>query len=596
MASRLSFFSLGFVALGMDNLTAFTSKEFGEVMQCESPKNSFHMEGGDWTFVWNPSPGILWGDLLTSWEKGPRNERYIAFDYTFLSKSFKINNRSEIALEFGVASLPLTLWIQQTYKLTLPLPVATGCNKYWATLGFGGFYVYPWELVVYKSPGFDQAGWPPRHLDAVVKDLAWRIRFKPKVKTMSGEKAEDPQSLQLRLSVYFELRPVFGDEESTTSTTGKTTDTTTTTPKPYVRRRRDWKPDPKDVPLLVVKWCELYVFSRRICNIKVRCLADPHWVCWLKCLGDAATTVTTPSKSYEKMVVDNARVQRSSEMFFQRRRRTLRVPSGVLFDTPELEKLLSASERQRLKAFKASMAETQPVPPASISVQDGRCAESAIGGGCKCVDDCSQATWGQENHLDGRSYVCQRYGEQMEVIQQEVVSICAEGRQLVPGHEARGKLTQEGGIITSCRRGTLIGGSCNSDPSKGDDENGKPGFYASFADGNQFVCKGTGEMTEEPSRNAVARAHCLELADNEDIKVISAEGRELASAKCPEGYQVLGGGCRIIESWSGLVREMFPTADNTWECTFDSTETCPPDGEPCILSEAQAVCMAIVSF
>ena len=93
------------------------------------------------------------------------------------------------------------------------------------------------------------------------------------------------------------------------------------------------------------------------------------------------------------------------------RRRTLRVPSGVLFDTPELEKLLSASERQRLKAFKASMAETQPVPPASISVQDGRCAESAIGGGCKCVDDdCSQATWGQENHLDGRSYVCQRYG------------------------------------------------------------------------------------------------------------------------------------------------------------------------------------------
>jgi hypothetical protein len=50
-------------------------QEFGEVMQCESPKNSFHMEGGDWTFVWNPSPGILWGDLLTSWEKGPRNER-----------------------------------------------------------------------------------------------------------------------------------------------------------------------------------------------------------------------------------------------------------------------------------------------------------------------------------------------------------------------------------------------------------------------------------------------------------------------------------------------------------------------------------------
>lgn len=50
------------------------------------------------------------------------------------------------------------------------------------------------------------------------------------------------------------------------------------------------------------------------------CLADPHWVCWLKCLGDAATTVTTPSKSYEKMAEDNARVQRSSELFFQRRR------------------------------------------------------------------------------------------------------------------------------------------------------------------------------------------------------------------------------------------------------------------------------------
>lgn len=32
------------------------------------------------------------------------------------------------------------------------------------------------------------------------EDLAWRIRFKPKVKTMSGEKAEDPKSLQLRLS------------------------------------------------------------------------------------------------------------------------------------------------------------------------------------------------------------------------------------------------------------------------------------------------------------------------------------------------------------------------------------------------------------
>ena len=45
------------------------------MMQCESPQNSFHVEGGDWTFVYNLSPGILWGDLLASWEQGPRNER-----------------------------------------------------------------------------------------------------------------------------------------------------------------------------------------------------------------------------------------------------------------------------------------------------------------------------------------------------------------------------------------------------------------------------------------------------------------------------------------------------------------------------------------
>ena len=51
-----------------------------------------------------------------------------------------------------------------------------------------------------------QGAWPIEYGTAwypggtPAQDLAWRIRFTPKVKTMSGEKAEDPQSLQLRLS------------------------------------------------------------------------------------------------------------------------------------------------------------------------------------------------------------------------------------------------------------------------------------------------------------------------------------------------------------------------------------------------------------
>ena len=71
----------------------------------------------------------------------------------------------------------------------------------------------------------------------------------------------------------------------------------------------------------------------------------------------------------------------------------------------------------------------------------------------------------------------------MEMIQQRAVNICAQGRQLAASRQARGKLTQEGGVITSCGTGTVIGGSCNFDPSQDDDEHGKPGFYASFTDG-----------------------------------------------------------------------------------------------------------------
>ncbi|CAE7759056.1 unnamed protein product [Symbiodinium sp. CCMP2456] len=173
-----------------------SAKEFAEKMQCHPGANSFFINGGDLVWVLKPNPGVLWGDLMVGWERGgPQNKPYVDVDYTFMSQSYQFTDYLTLATDLGVAVLPMTLWIQQTIKLTLTLPIPTGCNEFW-NKGSGGLYIFPpWELEAVKSPGFDDAGWPrsmdPR--DLIVDSLAFRIRFKPKLKVIPGGPARTPR-------------------------------------------------------------------------------------------------------------------------------------------------------------------------------------------------------------------------------------------------------------------------------------------------------------------------------------------------------------------------------------------------------------------
>ena len=50
--------------------------------------------------------------------------------------------------------------------------------------------------------------------------------------------------------------------------------------------------------------------------------------------------------------------------------------------------------------------------------------------------------------------------------------------------------------------------------------------------------------------------------------MVRREGRDNASVQCPDGYQVVGGGCTFIEGTEFTLRESYPTSRNTWECVF----------------------------
>ena len=86
---------------------ALSTKEYAEAMQCNQQQDSFKLNGGDFVFVLSPSAGVLWGDLMASWEKGPQNQRYIAVDYTFMSKSFQINNYTALSVDVGLGLMHL---------------------------------------------------------------------------------------------------------------------------------------------------------------------------------------------------------------------------------------------------------------------------------------------------------------------------------------------------------------------------------------------------------------------------------------------------------------------------------------------------------
>ena len=106
------------------------------------------------------------------------------------------------------------------------------------------------------------------------KTLEHERKIKGRLWETQGKASQNEKHKKSKLNpgpFWMYLRPIFEEDDPATTSDKPTTSTTlTTTLAPYVRRRRDWKPEPKDVPLIVVEWCELYVFSKRICNIQVR--------------------------------------------------------------------------------------------------------------------------------------------------------------------------------------------------------------------------------------------------------------------------------------------------------------------------------------
>ena len=168
-----------------------SSKEFAERMQCDAQRNSFSINGGDWTFVLGnfQSPGILWEDLLVSWEKGGPQKEYFGIDYTFMSQTYSFTDYLTVSSSLGVTHFPMTLWASQVIKLILPLPFPTDCNHFWQEQGFSGLYISPpWSLEELKSPGFDDAGWPrstyPK--DLIVDSLTFYITVQPFLKVLPG--------------------------------------------------------------------------------------------------------------------------------------------------------------------------------------------------------------------------------------------------------------------------------------------------------------------------------------------------------------------------------------------------------------------------
>mmetsp|Transcript_74019 Transcript_74019/g.176487 ORF Transcript_74019/g.176487 Transcript_74019/m.176487 type:complete len:449 (+) Transcript_74019:566-1912(+) len=443
-----------------------------------------------------------------------------------------------------------------------------------------------------KSPGFDDAGWPrsmdPK--DLIVDSLTFRIRVQPRLKVLPGESPDAPPTMEVRLQLFLELRPVF-------RTPGPKPTTMTTTAKPYDRRRRGhFDPAPPEVE----RWCTIHLV-RVACGVWLRVLVNPLWTCVLCCYHvpwqeprcshpcDAFPTISY----YNQASADLAAPGELSELeWFAESPKwpeNLTIPAGFLFDTPDLRKLLSTAERQRVQDFEETVDE-ETVPPENVSVTDGDCpVPFAIGGGCKCTRGCSPLPYLNSDFTSDTSLSCE--GQRPPPYGPVALHKTICGPRRVHKEFALGKTTQLDGIYARCKVGTLIGGAC----SKFLPYDGAEILAAFPEDRNMFRCLGTGEWSEEPVHETVARAWCLELEGNEKVIMVRREGRDNASAQCPDGYQVVGGGCTFIEGTEFTLRESYPTSQNTWECVFDSTRSCGEGSPVCLRSEARAMCLGIAS-
>ena len=258
------------------------------------------------------------------------------------------------------------------------------------------------------------------------------------------------------------------------------------------------------------------------------------------------------------------------------------------FDIPDLSPLLSTDERQRVQDFKQTVDE-ETVPQENVSVTDGDCpVPFAIGGGCICKEGCSRARpYLHSTIISDTSLECEvRWFDYLDLLALPK-TIC--GPRKVRQAWARGFTTQPDGIFARCDVGTLIGGACIKDLPYDDVE-----IIAAFPeDETSFRCLGTGEWRDEPWHETQVGGYCLELEGNEKVIMVRREGLDNASAKCPDGYQVVGGGCTFIEGTEFTLRESYPTSQNTWECVFSSTQKCGEDSPVCLRSEARAVCLGI---
>ena len=255
-----------------------SQKEFADGLKCPNNEDSFRQTGGDfvWVWPWAGTPGLLWGDLLATWEKGPNNERFVQIDYVFFSREFQLTDYGAVALDFGVTTFPMTLWVQHTFSINPVIPMKkAGCHTFPRV--DDGLYVLTPDIFQVQSGNFDSAGWPKSlHPDDLIVDgFEWRVRGRGKIKGV--KLSDDEMQLSLRFSVYLELRPVFRDP-------GPVPTTTTTTPKKqkYSSRRREVMPP---VPLEVIFWCEIKL-EKMPCWIWVQVVPNPVWRCMKACYGD----------------------------------------------------------------------------------------------------------------------------------------------------------------------------------------------------------------------------------------------------------------------------------------------------------------------
>ena len=137
-----------------------SQEEFADGLKCAENQDSFFQTGGNFVWVWAGSPGVLWSDFMFSWAKGPNNKNYVGVDYTFLSKTYEIDDFHGIAVDFGVTNLPMTLWAQLTYSVNPLIPMKeTGCPIF-PRLDNGFYVLLPDLPFKPQSENFDSAGWP----------------------------------------------------------------------------------------------------------------------------------------------------------------------------------------------------------------------------------------------------------------------------------------------------------------------------------------------------------------------------------------------------------------------------------------------------